>query len=116
MSDWGASASARLAADLREAGEDLGDTREPDTAAARLLAAEAQRRARKDTGYMADHIIVAGPGEVEAVAEYAPIIHEGWRGITANPFMTQAAEHAEWATPYLEHVEHQLEHNLRRRY
>jgi hypothetical protein len=116
VSDWGASASARLGADLRGAGEDIGDTREPDTAAARLLATEAKHRARKVTGYMADHIIVAGPGQVEAAAEYAPIIHEGWRDITPNPFMTQAAEHAEWATPYLEHVDHQLDHNLRRSY
>lgn len=116
MSDWGAASAARLADDLRDAARDIADTAEPDRDAARLLAEEARRRARKVTGFMARHIEVTGPGRVEALAEYAPIVHEGWRGITPNPFMDQAVEAADWPAPYVEHVERQLEHNINRRY
>lgn len=114
--DWGAADAARLAGDLRDAARDIAETREPDLAAARVLEEEAQRRARKVTGYMARHITVTGPGRVEALAEYSPIVHEGWRGITPNPFMDQAAEAADWSAPYVQHVEQQLEHNIHRRY
>lgn len=69
-----------------------------DAAAGRVadgLAKDAQGRAPRKTGYMADHITVARSGEmsydVTAEAPYSGFVENGTRFMGARPFLLPAA-------------------------
>ena len=105
----------RLRADLRRAGEDLRDLREVNRRAGELVARAAAPLARRRTGRL------AGAGRAAAAANrvsvlwggasvpYAGPLHWGWpaRGITPDPFVSEAAQATEaaWLGMYQDELE-----------
>lgn len=93
----------RLRRDLRRLGGDVDDLKDANAAAARLVAAEAARRAPRVSGKLAGTLRgnrAAGKATVaagRASVPYAGPIHWGWaaRGIEANPFVVDAAQATE---------------------
>jgi hypothetical protein len=105
----------RLVSTMRKAGRDLGDLKEANAAAGRIVAASAVGRAPRRSGALAGSIrasrqarraqVVAGRASVP----YAGPIHWGWpaRGIGANPFLSDAAQATEatWVPLFLKDVQ-----------
>lgn len=105
----------RLVRTLNKAGADLGDLKDANAAAGRIVAADAQSRAPRRSGGLAGSIrasrqarraqVVAGRSSIP----YAGPIHWGWpsRGIAANPFLSNAAQATEsqWVPLYLKDVQ-----------
>lgn len=100
--------AARLAADLREVGERLADTRAVEDQAAAVIAADATRRAPRRTGRLASSVAAAG-GRVNVAAPYAPYVEYGTRRTRAQPFLAPAVESAPWLDPYRDHLDNVLD-------
>jgi hypothetical protein len=104
----------RLVSTMRKAGADLSDLKEAHAAAGRIVAGDAQARAPRSSGALANSVrasrqakraqVVAGGARVP----YAGPVHWGWpaRGIAARPFISQAAQATEsrWVPVYLRDV------------
>jgi hypothetical protein len=105
----------RLVSTMRKAGRDLGDLKDANAAAGRIVAANAVGRAPRRSGALAGSIrasrqarraqVVAGRASVP----YAGPIHWGWpaRGIGAHPFLSDAAQATEatWVPLFLKDVQ-----------
>lgn len=100
----------RLRKDLKQAAAKLDDLSVPDAAAARVIAAQAARRAPRRTGALARSIRPAaartGP-QVTATVSYAPFVEYGTRHMAARPFLYPAAADTEtqWTAVYERHIE-----------
>lgn len=116
----------QLQRDLRELGDGLGDLKDANAEAARIVAHEAERRAPKRTGRLAARIRgnrAAGRATVSAggaTVPYAGPIHYGWPAhhITANPFVIDAAQATEdvWLPLYEHNIEQLVDHVAGRTY
>lgn len=106
----------RLQRELKAAGADLGDLKDANAKAGRVVADEAGRRApRGATGRLAGSgraSRAAGRAQVvfgSAAVPYAGPIHWGWpeRGIEAQPFAVDAAEstRGEWLDVYADELQ-----------
>jgi hypothetical protein len=105
----------QLVRTLNKAKADLGDLKDANQAAGRMVAADAVARAPRRTGRLAGTIrasrqarraqVVAGRSSVP----YAGPIHWGWpaRGIASQPFLSAAAQATEprWVPLYLKDVQ-----------
>lgn len=93
----------KLRADLRRMGDDLGDLKDANADAARLVAAAAEQRAPKRTGALAASgrgNRAAGRAQVlfgGARVPYAAVVHYGWPAhhIAPHPFVIEAARDTE---------------------
>lgn len=101
---------------LRAAGADLGDLKDANAKAGRIVAGEAAQRAPHGaTGRLAGSgraSRAAGRAQVvfgSAAVPYAGPIHWGWpaRGIEAQPFAVEAAEstRGEWLDAYADELQ-----------
>lgn len=109
----------RLRSTLRKAGSDLGELKAAHAAAAALVTAAAQARAPRRSGTLAGSVRGSGTKTAAIVraggarVPYAQPIHWGWpaRHITANPFITEAAQATEpaWADTYRREVDRILD-------
>jgi uncharacterized protein YcsI (UPF0317 family) len=109
----------RLVRTLRKAGDDLNDLKDAHAAAGRIVAADAQARAPRRSGKLAGSIrasrqarraqVVAGRASIP----YGGPIHWGWpsRGISANPFLSDAAQatEAQWLPLYRREIQAALD-------
>lgn len=100
----------RVRRQLRALGDDLGDLKAANAAASALVAQAAAARAPRRSGRLAGSLRgnrAVGRAQVRAggaAVPYAGPIHWGWeaRGITAQPFVTEAAQDTEsvWLLAY----------------
>jgi len=108
-----------LARTMRKAGEDLADMKDANVRAAAIVVARAAAIAPRRSGRLAATLRtsrVAGRARVmggRANVPYGPPIHWGWqaRGITADPFISIAAQDTEsqWLPQYLDDVQKALD-------
>jgi HK97 gp10 family phage protein len=104
---------------LRKAGVDLGELKEANAAAGRIIAARAAEIAPRRTGRLASSIRTQGGvhrvrvAAGKASAPYAGPIHWGWpaRHIKAQPFLSDAARQTEpeWFPAFVRDVTKILE-------
>jgi hypothetical protein len=105
----------RLRRELKRAGVDLADLREPNIAAAQTVATAAKPRTPRRTGRLAASVRAGGTrtaGIVRAgssTVPYAGVIHWGWpkRHIKAQPWLSDAATATEptWVQHYYRELE-----------
>lgn len=107
--------ASRLAATARAAGDALMLLTDPTRATARIVASAARGDAPVLTGHLRSSITASSSGPVATVGDgvpYAGVIHFGWpgRSISANPFITNAAQRTEplWFAAYEREVNQQL--------
>jgi len=109
----------QLRKSLKAAGEDLSDLKDAHRQAATVVASAARARAPKVRPRLVTTVRPAGTKTAAIVragnakAPYANAIHWGWpkRGITANPFISEAAQDTEstWVPIYSAAVENALD-------
>ena len=96
---------------LRQARRDLEDLDPAPETSARLIAGQARTLAPRRTGTLA-RSITGHSGEVTATARHARPIHAGVpsRGITARPFLTDAARQTQprWMSVYAAALNHAI--------
>lgn len=104
---------------LKEAGDDLSDLKDVYGAVATLVAWRGQATAPRRSGKLSQSVrgnraasksvIMAGTAKIR----YAPAIHWGWprRHISANPWLSQAAQSTEgqWTELYAQGVQEVLD-------
>lgn len=101
--------AARLQRTMRDAGRRLTRLRPAHRTAAQTISTAAARNAPRRTGRLAGSLTPTAGDDLATVASNQPsagVIHWGWPGhnITANPFLTQAAEATEprWFGVYVD--------------
>lgn len=105
----------RLTRTLGALADDLGDLEPANRKAADQLLAEADPRTPYEGGELAGSAGVvadAVEGAVVYAAEYAGVVHNGWeaRNITAQPWLTEAANPSSLTEVYVEHVTDLVHH------
>jgi hypothetical protein len=109
----------RLRRELKAAGADMKNLREPNMAAAGIVAGAATAAAPRRSGALAG-TVRGGAGAASATIRagyarvpYAGPVHWGWpaRNITAQPFLTDAAKRTEpqWVDEYFRTLERVLD-------
>lgn len=107
--------ASQLASTARAAGAALMLLTDPTRATARIVAGAARSDAPTLTGRLRSSITASTSGPVATIGDnvpYAGVIHFGWPGrhISANPFVTNAAQRTEpiWRAAYEREIDQQL--------
>lgn len=104
---------------MNRAKVDISELKEAHRAAGEIVAREAGARAPRRSGKLAGTLRASKQARRAQVllgrtsVPYAGPIHWGWpaRGIAANPFVSEAAQHTEpvWLPLYLKDMQHALD-------